>query len=224
MSGGPPDVSVRAIGRDGEPLVVLDGFAADPDGLRAAAAAAAFRPADNHYPGVRAPLPESYLRDQTPVIRAALGAFGHSGGFEVIDASFSMVTTPPSALTVPQRLPHCDAFGADRIALVHHLSDHRDGTAFFRHRWTGYEQIDEERASGYFRRLNTELGGGGPPPGYIASSTALFEVIALAPARRNRALLYRSRLLHSGAISAEAALSSDPAVGRLTVTAFLSLT
>ena len=63
----------------------------------------------------------------------------------------------------------------------------------------------------------------GPPPGYIAGDTALFEMTALAPARYNRALVYRSRLLHSGAIAPDAALSPDPATGRLTVTAFLSV-
>ena len=220
-----PEVTLRSIGRDGEPLAVLDGFAADPDALRAAAAAASFQPALNHYPGVRAPLPEAYLRDQTPAIAAALKtAFGHAGGFSVIDASFSIVTTPPAELTPPQRLPHCDAFGAERIALIHYLSpDGGDGTAFYRHRWTGHERIDADRAPAYFDRLRSELGPDGPPAGYIAGDTALFEMTARAAARYNRALLYRSYLLHSGAISAGAALSPDPAVGRLTVTAFLEL-
>jgi hypothetical protein len=35
-------------------------------------------------------------------------------------------------------------------------------------------------------------------------------------------VIYRSALLHSGAIAPDAVLDSNPATGRLTVTAFLS--
>ena len=225
QGGLSPAIDISAIGRESEPLITIDGFAADPDALRAAAISASFRPAENHYPGIRAPLPESYLRDQRPVIAEALErAYGHCGDYEVVDASFSMVTTPPSALAWPQRLPHCDAFGAGRIALLHYLSPMpSDGTAFFRHRWTGHETIDEARASAYFKRLRAEIGAASPPAEYIAGDTALFERTALVEARYNRALLYRSYLLHSGAIAPDAALSPDPAIGRLTVTAFLAL-
>ena len=46
------------------------------------------------------------------------------------------------------------------------------------------------------------------------------ERIAVAEHRFNRAYLYPSFLLHSGAIPAGAALSADPREGRLTVTGF----
>ncbi|MEE2917018.1 MAG: DUF6445 family protein, partial [Pseudomonadota bacterium] len=64
---------------------------------------------------------------------------------------------------------------------------------------------------------------GDPPPAYIADSTPLFERTALVAAQPNRAVIYRSSLLHSGAIAPGAALGDDPARGRLTVTAFLML-
>ena len=217
---------VRRIGREEQPLVTIDDFAPDPDSLRAAAITTPFGAAGQHYPGIRAPLPASYWTDQRPVIAAALReAFGGRGEFEVIDASFSIVTRSPGALSLKQRLPHCDAFGRERIALLHYLSpEGGDGPAFFRHRSTGYETIDHTRAPAYFDRLNAELRDGGTPrAGYIASDTALFERTALAEARYNRALLYRSYVLHSGAIAPGALLSPDPAVGRLTVTAFLTI-
>lgn len=200
-------------------LTAIDGFARDPDALRAAACAAAFTPGLHHYPGIRAPLPEPYLRDQLPIIEAALGA-----KVEVIDASVSIVTTPPGALTVQQRLPHVDAFGAERIALVHYLSHDSDGTAFYRHRSTGFETVDEGRAPIYLGQLEAELRHAGPPPpAYLNGDTPLFERHTLAEAAYNRAYLYRSFNLHSGAIAADAALSADPAKGRLTVTGFLSV-
>lgn len=217
---------VETIGSEAQPLVVLDDFAPDPDALRQFAAAADFARALNHYPGVRAALPENYLATQLPVIvEAAAAAFGREGALHVVDASFSIVATPPGELTIPQRLPHVDAFTADRIALVHYLSpEGGDGTAFFRHRATGFETVNEARRDLFFRHLDTEIRHGGPPPpGYMRSDTPLFECVRTEPARYNRALLYRSWNLHSGAISAASALTADPVAGRLTVTAFLSI-
>lgn len=220
------EIDLRAIGAEAQPLVVIDGFAPDPDALRAAAIATRFGPAGHHYPGLRAPLPPNYMDEAMPLIASALEAgFGHRGTVELIDASFSIVTTPPAALTVPQRLPHCDAFAAEWIALIHYLSpEGGDGTAFYRHRSTGFETIDSARAPPYFERLESELRDtGGPPKGYIADDTPLFARTALAEARYNRALLYRSFVLHSGAIARDAVLSPRPAAGRLTITAFLTI-
>jgi hypothetical protein len=222
----PPRVTVRTIGREREPLVVIDDFAADPEALRAAAIAARFEPAMHHYPGIRATLSDGYLPAQTPVIAGVLNElFGQSGALEVIDASFSIVTTARAALSVSQRLPHCDAFVRNRIALIHYLSlDDGDGTAFFRHRSTGFESVDQARLPIYTGQLDAELRHAGPPAaGYVADDTALFERTLLAEPRFNRALIYRSYVLHSGAIAPDAALSPDPATGRLTITGFLSV-
>lgn len=220
------DFEVRSIGREGQPLVVVDGFAPNPDALRAAAIAARFGPAGHHYPGIRASLPADYFANSSSIIAAALDAgFGHRGRVDVIDASFSIVTTPPGALKSAQRLPHCDAFGAERIALIHYLSPAGgDGTAFYRHRSTGFETIDRTRAPAYFEKLDAEMRDDqAAPMGYIAGHTPLFEQTMHADAHYNRALLYRSFALHSGAIAPDAALSPDPAMGRLTVTAFLTI-
>ena len=216
---------MRLIGREREPLATVDGFAADPDALRTAAQNAQFAPAGQHYPGIRAPLPPGYLAAQLPLIADVLGRhFGRVRRIHVVDAAFSIVTCPPGKLHVRQRLPHVDAYGRERIALVHYLSPgEEDGTAFFRHRASGFETIDDARAAGYFEQLDAELRGAEAPTGYIADDTALFERTALAPARYNRALLYRSYMLHSGAISPDAALSPDPARGRLTITGFFAV-
>jgi hypothetical protein len=218
------DVTRRRIGREAEPLVIIDGFAEDPDGLRKAAADAAFGSASEHYPGLRAALPERYLTDQLPRIARALGRdFGSCRRIHVVDAQFSIVTVTPDALEIRQRLPHVDAYARDRIALIHYLSPtNRDGTAFFRHRGTGFETVDETRAPDFFERLGREVAAM-PPHGYIADDTALFERTALVDAAYNRALLYRSYVLHSGAIARDAVLSADPAAGRLTITAFLAI-
>ncbi len=218
-----PSITARRIGHEEQPVVVIDGFHPDPDALRAHAVASPFEPARHHYPGIRATLPPDYFAAVRPALALSLReAFAVAGGPDLIDASFSIVTTPPDRLSVPQRLPHVDAVDAGRIALVHYLSpDGGDGTAFFRHRRTGFESIDRARAGTYYPLLDAELTTHPPGPGYMAGTTPLFERIDAVEARYNRAVIYRSALLHSGAIRPDAVLSADPAVGRLTVTAFL---
>src|SRR3546814_571764 len=144
---GAMTLTVETIGAEAQPLCILDDFAPRPDALRAAAAEADFESARHHYPGVRAALPGFYLESQLSIIAAAARlVFGVVGEVRLIDASFSIVATPAAALSVVQRVPHCDAFTADRIALIHYLSpDDRDGTAFFRHRATGFETVHEAR-------------------------------------------------------------------------------
>ena len=218
-------LAIETIGDEAQPLCILDDFAPDPGALRDVAAAAAFVPARHHYPGIRADLPAGYFKAVLPTIAdAAAQAFGRTGTIRIIDASFSIVTTSADALSIAQRLPHIDAFTADRIALIHYLSSGHGGTAFFRHRSTGFETVTEARRDLYFRQLDAEMRyGGPPPPAYVAGDTPLFACTHIAEAADNRALLYRSNNLHSGAISPDAVLSPDPRKGRLTITAFLSI-
>ncbi|AIT07861.1 hypothetical protein MC45_17585 [Sphingomonas taxi] len=221
----PPDIVARRIGNEAEPIAIIDGFHPDPDALRSHAATAPFEPGRHHYPGLRASLPATYFAAVRPALtRALAGVFNHDGALALLDSSYALVTTPPARLTLPQRLPHVDAVDPRRIALVHYLDpDGGDGTAFYRHRSTGFERLDRARAPIYFEQLDAELRHGGvPAPAYIHGSTPLFERIALVEARYNRAVLYRSALLHSGAIAPDAVLSDDPTRGRLTITAFLA--
>ncbi|MEQ1725790.1 MAG: DUF6445 family protein [Sphingopyxis sp.] len=215
------EITARRVGADREPVVIIDGFHPDPSVLLALAARRTFVQAVRHYPGVRAELPGDYMPTTRKVIASVLGdVFACRDRIDILDASFSVVTTPPTELSIMQRLPHVDSVRPDRYAMVHYLSD-GDGTAFFRHRSTGFESIPEARSAEYFARLNDELRDLGPPPrSYLCDSGPLFERISLVEARMNRAVIYRSSLLHSGAIAPDAILSDDPARGRLTVTAF----
>lgn len=220
-----PDISVQRIGSEQQPIVIVDGFHPDPDALRALAAAASFERARHHYPGIRAALADDYFAQVRPLLADVLrDVFGLGDAIELIDASFSIVTTPPTELSLAQRLPHVDATGCERIALVHYLSpEGGDGTAFFRHRASGFETIDDARSEPYFACLNAELRAGPPPPAaYVCDSDRWFERIALSEGRYNRAVIYRSGMLHSGAIRRDAPLDADPATGRLTITAFLA--
>ena len=220
-----PEIVARRIGSERQPIVIIDHFHPDPNFLITAATSTPFEPAHSHYPGVRAELPPNYfVQVRAPLVTAVIEAFGRGGAIDLIYAGFSMVTASPASLTIEQRLPHFDALQPERIALVHYLSnDDRDGTAFFRHRSTGFETIDESRSAAYFKQLNGELSDTVLPEEYFHDSDPLFDRIENVEAQPNRAVIFRSASLHSGAIRPGARLDPDPATGRLTVTAFLSV-
>ncbi|WP_375272652.1 DUF6445 family protein [Sphingomonas sp.] len=223
---GRRSIKVEVIGRERHLLVTIDDFVSDPVALRKAAKETAFQPAYNHYPGIRASVPDGYEAETSPILRNVFASvFGRYGQNKLLDISFSMVTTRPSELSTPQTLPHCDALGADRFALLHYLSEgDLGGTAFYRHRATSFEAIDEERAPSYFKAVDAELAADyGRSPQYIQGANDNYEVMRLAEPVFNRALVYPSFLLHSGIIETDNPLSSDPAAGRLTVTGFFSV-
>lgn len=220
-----PRVTVRRVGNEREPVAIIDHFAPEPEALRTYAAAQIYAPAGRHYPGVKAPLPDDYLRVQGGLIATILReVFGVSERVSVLEARFSIVTVAPDALSREQRLPHVDALEPGRLALIHYLvPGETDGTAFYRHRSTGFETVDEVRCESYFAALSRELQqAGDPPAAYIADNTSIFERTASLAGTYNRALLYRGRVLHSGAIAPGAALPADPITGRLTVTGFFA--
>ncbi|WP_242140241.1 DUF6445 family protein [Sphingomonas sp. TREG-RG-20F-R18-01] len=223
MSG--PRVVARRVGKEAEPVVIIDNFAPDPQALRDFAAGQPFVPAGRHYPGIKAALPPDYMRSQGPLIGKILReVFGVLGKVSVLEADFSIVTAASDQLSIEQCLPHVDALEPGRLALVQYLvPEGTDGTAFYRHRATGFETVDAGRSTAYFASLQRDLAAAeAAPRSYIAGDTALFEQTALVPGVFNRALLYRGRMLHSGAIARDAALPADPARGRLTVTGFFA--
>ncbi|VVS96449.1 conserved hypothetical protein [Sphingomonas sp. EC-HK361] len=220
-----PRVTVRLVGAEREPVAIIENFARDPDGLRRFAAQQRYEPAGRHYPGIKATLPDSYMPAQATLIgRIAREVFGAGPSLDVLEARFSIVTASPDTLSLSQRLPHVDALEPGRLALIHYLvPDGTDGTAFYRQRSSGYETVDAARSETYFAALNEAIAARGPPPmAYIAGDTPLFDQTACIPGAYNRALLYRSRMLHSGAIPPHAPLPADPQTGRLTITGFFA--
>jgi hypothetical protein len=223
VTGPARDIVARRIGREGQPIVIVDGFHPAADALRDAACGAPFGPAREGYPGLRAALPPDYLAPLRDTIAGIFAeVFGCRRSVRVLDMSFSMVTTPPERLTLEQRLPHVDSVEPNRLAMVHYLgTDDLGGTAFFRHRSTGFETLDAVRAPDYLAALSAELKEcGPPPPAYITDGAPLFDRIDCIEPRFNCAIFYRSALLHNGQIDAARPLSADPATGRLTATAF----
>ncbi|HVI97925.1 MAG TPA: DUF6445 family protein [Sphingomonas sp.] len=217
-------VSIVEQGHEREPVVVIDNFAPDPQRWIDDAAFLSFAPIGPHYPGIRAEVPPPMLADLLAPLDPLIAEVFGEPATEVLDAYYSLVTTPPHALAPIQRLPHFDGVERERLALLHFLArDERSGTAFYRHRSTGFETVDAGRLATYRAALDADLRREGlPGPDYIAGDTAIFEEIAVHQGRFNRAILYRSNTLHCARLPADLALSADPAAGRLTVNTFLT--
>ncbi|HVY85550.1 MAG TPA: DUF6445 family protein [Caulobacterales bacterium] len=219
--------AVVQAGAERQPILIIDNVLEDAEQLRAAAAAQPFSDvASGYYPGVRASAPTAYLelvRDRLGAIIAT--AFGASGGVDVKEGNFSLVTTPPSQLQFLQRMPHFDFPNPRRLAILHYLCGPEcGGTAFFRHRRTGIEIVTPERAQILMNAVRQEaIEFGAPPAKYHEGDTQSFECLATVEARFNRIVVYRSAFLHSGVIPADYSFTSDPLRGRLTVNLFADL-
>ena len=138
-------------------------------------------------------------------------------------AAYSLVTRGAADLSPPQRIPHHDHTAPNVLAAMHYLlGPESGGTAFYRHRRTGFETITPERKARYEAALREDEREFGPmPQGYYYGDSDRYELIGEVEARPDRFAIYRGRLLHSGIIPAPEKLSSDPGSGRLTINLFL---
>jgi hypothetical protein len=222
------EVSVDRIGQEREPVLTVARALNDPDALvEYAAREVAFEPVwgpSGGYPGIRAPAPLDYVgalvRALSPMIERAFGLAGVK--LAKAECSFSIVTLPPGELAPLQRIPHVDTTDPLQFAILHYLCDERfGGTAFYRHRATGFETLTPERRAAYETARTAELGAD-TGRGYIVGDTAHYAQTAAFAAAFDRVLVYRSRTFHSGLIAPDAPLSADPRKGRLTANIFVN--
>ncbi|WP_346838446.1 DUF6445 family protein [Microbulbifer sp. SAOS-129_SWC] len=222
-----PRIEVQRLGRERQPLLVIDGLAAEPEALCAfAGSGAPFRArSGDYYPGVRKPLPAAYAESLCRTLEHSVReTFGlpDSARAQPLLCSLSIATTVPELLRPIQRLPHFDSGDSHQLAVVHYLCPPQfGGTAFYRHRASGFETIDNERLHGYAAQLKQQVLASPPAPGYASGDSELFKQIGRVEARFNRAVVYRGNQLHSGLIDPAAGLCADPGRGRLTATSFI---
>jgi hypothetical protein len=221
-----PRIEVFTVGAEATPVLVIDGLlTGGPELVEHAAKAATLAPVKagtNFYPGVRAPAPPAYVQALVRTLRPQMSAvFGVPvDGRAGVTCALSMATTPASAATLVQRLPHIDTTDPYQLAVLHYLcGPEHGGTAFYRHRQTELEVIDAARARPYMATLMTQMSEVAIEPGYTRDSTALFERIGGVEAAFDRIVVYPSRLLHAGVLP-DIPLGLDPRTGRLTVNTF----
>jgi hypothetical protein len=215
---------LRRVGEAQSPVVVIDDFTGAIDELVELAAAMAPFPssAGNFYPGLRRSIVPGepaygYVKHLLKAAAPYIGGGFDVDTFDLLEASFSMVTAPPATLAVAQRAPHFDSTDPDYIALLHYLSD-TPGTAFFRQRATGIEIVNDGNMAAFVgtaRRVNASLSG------YIHGSNQHYEQIGQIEGVSDRLAIYRGAMLHSGIIPPDTTFSADPRVGRLTANIFI---
>lgn len=220
-------ISRLTIGQELNPLLVVDNFVPEPQSLVDFAAGQQFLANSPYYPGLRAAAPAAYRQFMLQSLQDTLIEYFElpASSLKFSVCHLSLVTTPPAQLKLLQRIPHFDTTEKHALAAVHYLfQGNQGGTAFYRHRKTGFECIDQSRTKDYYRSLESENHGPDLPKvtdGYIQSDTPLFEQIAQQSGIFNRLIVYRRHLLHSGMITKETSLSADPRLGRLTISSFI---
>lgn len=223
------ELSLERIGNEQEPVLAVERVLIDPATMVAyAAKEVRFSAAwSDHggYPGIRAPAPLNYVgstvRALDPFIRRAFKLTGVK--LARAECNLSMVTQRPEQLTPLQRIPHVDTADPLQFAILHYLcGPEHGGTAFYRHRATGFETLTAERVPIYEGIRDRELRNSGGAPCYIVGDSENYEQTAAFEAAFDRVLIYRSRTFHSGLIPAGSTLSANPRTGRLTANIFLN--
>jgi hypothetical protein len=221
------EVRLAQIGRRAIPVTMIDNVLREPQAVAALGLAQSYaEDSGNLYPGLRAPMPESFSKAfrawLTPILQRSGVLAGNRAVYR--DTSFfSVVTTPSTELLPIQRIPHYDSTDPNLFAAVLYLCDTRfSGTSFYRHRSTGYEEITEANCHNYQLALDNDLRIHGlPPQEYVNGDSVLFETIFSNELKFNSAIIYPGRILHAGNIKEGFRRPKDNSEWRLTVTALL---
>jgi hypothetical protein len=224
-----PRLTKVTIGEESSPLLIIDSFAHKPDDLVSHVGDGSSFKADgkNFYPGKRTPAPQVYSDEicikYLPLFKSYFG-FDNAVSAKTLISAFAISDRSPEDLKPIQMLPHFDTTNINQLAVVHYLCepDH-GGTSFYRHRASAFETITEDRLVGYGGQLKKEAIAQQlhENPCYMGESNTMFERLHSVDACMNRAVIYPSRILHSGNINPLLGLSSDPRVGRLTIGSFI---
>lgn len=220
------NVDVQHLGQSREPLLSIDDFTAMPQSLIDFAANKAewSDMPPGGYPGQRAALPSDYVRETLqrldPIIRDRL--FAKPMKLDRFECSLSMVTKTPAELADQQKLPHIDIARGGRVAILHYLCGSQfGGTAFFRQKSTGLEQVPPESRTRFLEARATDLKKLNASDSFPNKETRGYDQIGQTEVAFNRLVIYRSFTLHSGIIGDSSLLSKDPRTGRLTANFFV---
>ena len=218
----PPSLRLERIGREAEPLVVIDNFSGTAPQLERIGRQADYRAVEG-FPGIRSPADRRYLQPMSEMLGEIFAkAFGFKSAM-IERCEYSIVTRQTHELSSEQRLPHYDSADDTVIALLHYLQGpDTGGTAFYRHRRTGFESLNPDRVAPYHAGLQQDETEYGPPAAaYTLGDSDRYEMTAEIEAKEDRAIIYRGRLLHSGVIPNPPTATTAQDTGRLTINTFI---
>jgi hypothetical protein len=220
---------LRHFGNAQSPVVVIDDFSGSLEHiLEIAEELAPYPRHTNYYPGLRRiftaadTAANAYVEESCERAAQFIADAFDIDVFDLVEASFSMVTLKPTELTPPQRAPHFDTTDQKDIALLHYLrAPPNSGTAFFRQRATGIERVTELNVSVYVPVAEVQNAQLPADSGYFHGSDEFFEQIGAVEAVPDRMIIFQGSLLHSGLIPPDMPLTGDPRQGRLTANIFV---
>ena len=220
---------LRRFGNTQTPVVVIDEFSGSLERiLEIAEELAPFPRHTNYYPGLRRiftaadTAANAYVEESCERAAQFIADAFAFDAFDLVEASFSMVTLDPLELTPPQRAPHFDTTDQKDLALLHYLrAPPNSGTAFFRQRATGIERVTKLNVSAYVPVAEVQIPQLPPDSVYFHGSDEFFEQIGAVEAVPDRMVIFQGSLLHSGIIPPDMPLMGDPRQGRLTANIFV---
>src|SRR5436190_18243192 len=216
-------------GESQSPVVVIDDFSGSLEHiLEIAEALAPYPRHTNYYPGLRRiftaadTAANAYVEETCERAARFIADAFDIDVFDLVEASFSMVTLKPTELSPPQRAPHFDTTDQKDLALLHYLrAPPNSGTAFFRQRATGIERVTELNVSVFVPVAEAQNAQLPADSGYFHGSDEFFEQIGAVEAVPDRMISFQASLLHSGLIPPDMPLIGDPRQGRLTANIFV---
>ena len=217
-------VQVGRVGALQTPLIIIDEFAVDTRALiEQACQARDYAPEpSSRYPGLRAKLPQAYVRavlnQLFPMLYKAYEV-PQELDMKPVNGVFSLITIAEDELAPGQCAPHFDSPRPHYLAILHYLNPGSFcDTGLFRHRATGLERIGDDTLEHYARTRQSE---GPPERAYVKGSNAHFELYERIAYRANRLVVYPGGLLHSGLVNPAVDIDPDPRSGRLTANLFV---
>jgi hypothetical protein len=221
-------LEVLAVGRTRTPVIVIDDFGVDIAGMIDYACESAEYGPDtaSKYPGLRARLPNTYIKlvlQQIYRLLFSVYSVPADLGLKAVNAAYSLITTPETELKPEQCRPHFDSKRPNYLAILHYLNAGPFcDTGLFRHRATGLERITEGNAVSYFKSCEAhDAAYGKPGRAYVKESNEQYELYHRVEYRPNRLVAYPGCLLHSGLVDPAVDVNSNPRTGRLTANIFV---
>lgn len=218
-------ISLEFYGEERQPIIIADNALVDPDKVVEIAARQDYSQIGPYYPGLRAPVPSAAaLQLVQPLAQLLAETFGLTEPPRFEECYLSLVTVAPDKLSPIQRIPHIDGTETERLAVLLYLDKaEQGGTAFYRHRSTGFESVGANRLTAYQAVLHQDIVRHGEPDvGYMNGGTVIFEEIHAVAGRYNRAICYRGNILHCGMLPNDFIPQENPRQGRLTLNLFLN--
>lgn len=218
------------VGNEKTPVFIIDDFMVDTQDIINEAASLSYvggQENNNYYPGIRAPVSNSYgmavLEAIAPVFYNAFKVPNKLTLYPKI-ASYSLLTQQEKDMNLFQCIPHFDSTLTYTFAALHYInSGDFGGTAFYKHRPTQYENITEERKKTYAESAQNFIDKNGlPEKKYLTQSTDHYELLSVINYKPNRLVIYPSTLLHSTFIeNPQHDVNDDVRSGRLTSNFFI---